>query len=705
MNQLKPTLAAILLLLGFASPVVAEQNRWEDAIRAFEEKDKESPPPKNAVLFVGSSSIVLWDLQRWFPDLPTINRGFGGSQIADSIEFATRIIIPHAPKTVVLYAGDNDIDFGKSPQTVLEDYKRFVRTVRAGLPEARILFIAIKPSIARWNLVDKMRVANALIREETEKDVLLEYVDIDAPMMGEDGKPQADLFLDDGLHLNDEGYRLWTGLLLPYLEKEGENSQRTHEMSDADTDEDFLSGTVLSTMKKASEFMMNRVTNRGGFLMLYSEDLTERWGEIPARESMIWVQDPGTVGVGQAHLKAYQATGDFNFLRYAEQSADAIVTGQHPSGGWHYFIDFDPSGVEEWYEDVASKCWGWEEFYYYCGNCTFDDEVTVGAARFLLDLYLETDNEEFRAPLLKAIDFVLAAQRPNGGWPQRYPPCTDGTKANPDYTQYYTYNDAVIPTNIDFLLEASERLGKEEYRKAAIRGMDFVKASQLPPPQAGWAQQYDEDMQPAAARSCEPKAISLIDTLQCIQNLQKYYKITGDRKYLEGIPKAIDWIAKSALPSDHMDGGKYTHAIFYEPGTNRPLYAHREGTTKKTGRYWVDSNPTDILRGYGYRITLNVDHFRNEYDRVSNLSPEDAYAEYSAAREAAHKTPKVNADEVQLIVDSLDSRGAWVEDLSLPDYQDYMNNPPKHFRGISTRTYIKNMRTLAYFLVGEELAK
>lgn len=460
--------------------------------------------------------------------------------------------------------------------------------------------------------------------------------------------------------------------------------------------------TIRFTMRKASDFIMEEVANQGGFVMLYSEDLSERWGEIPARDSMIWVQDPGTVGVGQAHLKAHQASGDSRFLKYAKVSADAIVSGQHPSGGWHYFIDFDPSGVEQWYKEVATQCWGWEEFYYYCGNCTFDDEVTVGAARFLLDLYEATGSDKYRTSLLKAIQFVLDSQRPNGGWPQRYPPCTGGTKASPDYTQYYTYNDGVIPTNIDFLLEVSERLDDETYLKPAIRGMDFVKNSQLDPPQAAWAQQYNEDMQPAKARSCEPAAISLIDSIHCIQNLQKYYKITGNKAYLEGIPQALDWMERSALPPDHTDGGKYTHAIFCEPGSNKPLYAHREGTTRETGRYWVDSNPKDILRGYGYRITLNIDHFRSEYERVSNLSPEEARAEYLNEKEQPRKTSKATAEEVQAIVDSLDERGAWVEDLAIPDFEDYMNNPPRKFRGISTRTYIDNMQKLSSFVATTE---
>jgi len=454
------------------------------------------------------------------------------------------------------------------------------------------------------------------------------------------------------------------------------------------------SDVVTDAMRKASAFMMKQVSNRGGFLMLYSEDLSEKWGEIPARDSMIWVQDPGTVGVGQALLKAYEVTHDPEFLGYAKKAADALVWGQHPMGGWHYFIDFDPDGVEAWYRDVASKCWGWEEFYYYCGNCTFDDEVTVAATRFLLDLFEATGDDKCGEPLFKALDFFLASQDPNGAWPQRYPPCETGTKAKPDYTQYYTYNDGVISSNISFLLGASERLKAEKYKEAAERGMRFVLESQLPPPQAGWAQQYTPDMKPAAARSCEPAAISLIDTLQNIQHLYDYYRLTGDRVYVRGIPLALDWIEASKLPEDHTEGGKYTHAIFYEPGTNKPLYAHREGRTRETGRYWVDSVPKDILRGYGYQVKIDVGFLRREYERISRLTAEEARTEYEARKEAAKRIPVVAEERVKQLVEGLDERGAWVEEISIPDYHDYMNNPPRTLRGISTRTYIENMRVL-----------
>lgn len=191
--------------------------RWERAIAAMEARDKKHPPPKGEILLCGSSSARGWDVAKWFPDLEVTNRGFGGSQIHESTHFADRIILPHQPRIILLYAGDNDVASGKSPETVCESFKRFVQTIHAALPQCRIMFIAIKPSIKRWHLVGKMRAANALIKAVTETDERLAYVDIDAPMIGPDAKPRKELFAKDGLHLSPKGYELWTQLVLPHL--------------------------------------------------------------------------------------------------------------------------------------------------------------------------------------------------------------------------------------------------------------------------------------------------------------------------------------------------------------------------------------------------------------------------------------------------------------------------------------------------------
>jgi lysophospholipase L1-like esterase len=206
---------------SFGSQCVQAQtaagDKWEKAIAAFEAQDKKDPPPKNALLFVGSSSIRGWDLGESFPDRITINRGFGGSEISDSIRYADRIIIPYQPRVIVVYAGDNDIAKGKDVKTVFNDYQKLTRTIHDRLPKARIVFVAIKPSIKRWGLVEKMRKANRMIREATTKDARLEFVDVDTPMIGDDGLPRQELFKADGLHLNKQGYEVWAKLMRPHL--------------------------------------------------------------------------------------------------------------------------------------------------------------------------------------------------------------------------------------------------------------------------------------------------------------------------------------------------------------------------------------------------------------------------------------------------------------------------------------------------------
>jgi lysophospholipase L1-like esterase len=210
--------AAWFLLLSYAAPLAAAPEAWEEAVRKFEAADRSSPPPKHAVLFVGSSSIRLWDLAASFPGLTAVNRGFGGSEMADSAHFFERLVLPHAPRSIVLYAGDNDCANGKSPEAIAAAYRDFAAKAHGHLPQARLVVIAIKPSPARWPLFGRMHVANELLRAAAAEDPRRAFVDVAAPMLGAQGMPRPELFLADGLHLNAAGYRLWSELLLPQLE-------------------------------------------------------------------------------------------------------------------------------------------------------------------------------------------------------------------------------------------------------------------------------------------------------------------------------------------------------------------------------------------------------------------------------------------------------------------------------------------------------
>lgn len=216
----------LLVLLSVASCISAKEavadpdpNRFAGEIKAFAEWDSKNAVPAEPILFVGSSSARMWRTHESFPDLPVINRGFGGSHISDVIHYAEKVVLPYNPKVIVFYAGDNDMAGGKSAQQVAEDYRKFVALVHAKLPAARIVFVAIKPSGQRWSLWPRMNEANSLIRDLCDQDERLFFADLATPLLGGDGKPRPELFLADQLHLNPQGYEVWTQTLRPVLAK------------------------------------------------------------------------------------------------------------------------------------------------------------------------------------------------------------------------------------------------------------------------------------------------------------------------------------------------------------------------------------------------------------------------------------------------------------------------------------------------------
>jgi lysophospholipase L1-like esterase len=216
-------LAGVLIIAGGlaarAAEPAADPNpaRFAAEIQAFAAWDSKNASPRGAILFVGSSSIRMWRSAESFPDLPVINRGFGGSHISDVNHYVDRVVLKYRPRVVVFYAGDNDIADGKTPQQVLADFERFVATVHQQLPDTRIIYLPIKPSLLRWEKWPQMQEANALVQRLAENDEQLTYVDTATPMLGDDGRPRKELFLDDGLHMNATGYRLWSEILSDQL--------------------------------------------------------------------------------------------------------------------------------------------------------------------------------------------------------------------------------------------------------------------------------------------------------------------------------------------------------------------------------------------------------------------------------------------------------------------------------------------------------
>ena len=208
-------LAALLL----ASPAHSQEAapRFEKEVALFEAADKKTPPPKGQIVFVGSSTMVDWDAAKYFPDQKIVNRALWGSALVDAVRLVDRLILPHQPRTVVLYAGDNDIDGGVTTEEVVVRFERFVRAIHAKLPTTRIVYIGIKPSPARWLTIDRARAANTMIRQFCSRDDRIAYLDVDGVMLGWDEKPRPELYATDGLHLSPQGYELWTMLLKPFL--------------------------------------------------------------------------------------------------------------------------------------------------------------------------------------------------------------------------------------------------------------------------------------------------------------------------------------------------------------------------------------------------------------------------------------------------------------------------------------------------------
>lgn len=203
-----------------AAPRIPEQvsnAEWETDMQRFAAEDARSPPPRGGVVFTGSSSIRLWEtLAQDFPDVPVINRGFGGSELRDSTWYADRTIVPYAPRQIVIYAGDNDLHSGRTPQQLRADFIAFVERVRRDLPKAKIAYISTKPSPSRAQLLPVQREANALVQAEARR-LGVDYIDIFTPMLDAAGQPDEALFVEDRLHMNAAGYAIWQRVISPYV--------------------------------------------------------------------------------------------------------------------------------------------------------------------------------------------------------------------------------------------------------------------------------------------------------------------------------------------------------------------------------------------------------------------------------------------------------------------------------------------------------
>ena len=221
------SVACCVAIVNVAHFVEQQTSRWEHLMQAFEQQDKANFPPKQAILFAGSSSIVFWrSLAEDMAPLTVINRGFGGSQMSELNYYRDRIVIPYEPRAVVVYEGDNDVAAGKLPDEILMQYQHFIENLKEELPKTDIFLIAVKPSIQRKSLWHIMQDVNTGLQQLADQHEHVQYLDIATPMLDEDGEINPNLFVEDNLHMNKKGYAIWAEVIRPVLmEKYGVDEQ------------------------------------------------------------------------------------------------------------------------------------------------------------------------------------------------------------------------------------------------------------------------------------------------------------------------------------------------------------------------------------------------------------------------------------------------------------------------------------------------
>jgi len=499
--------------------------------------------------------------------------------------------------------------------------------------------------------------------------------------------------------------------------------------------QDGLPDQAEAAMLEATRFMVEQVSTNGGYVRAYLPDLSRRWAEVEVWETQIWIEanwgGGGTPGIGQLFLDAYELTGEPYYYQAAMRAAGALAWGQHESGGWNYLVDFaGDRSLKEWYATIGKNAWGFEEHNHYYGNATFDDNVTTGAADFLLRLYLEKLDPAVKVTLDKAIDFIHESQYPLGGWPQRYPLMYDYSKGGKeDYTHFYTFNDDVNYNNVLFLVKAYQSLGEERLLDPIRRGMNFFLVTQQGNPQGGWGKQYTMELEPAHARSYEPAALVTRRSYENGEALMDFYELTGDRKFLARIPDLINWLDSVRLPEEVIRRENRTHPFFVEIGTNRALYYHRRGSGVTDEQYWIDYNSGNAY-SYGLSNRLDMVAFIERFERLQGTTPDQVVTGSPLRIERVDQLPdpyplqerlagsQPSGNEVRRVIEALDDQGRWLttgEWVSDPFRVDAYGNPsntalhadPITARGIrdqsdqlyiSMQTFANNMNLLMRYI-------
>lgn len=469
---------------------------------------------------------------------------------------------------------------------------------------------------------------------------------------------------------------------------------------------------VLAALRKASDFYRNKVSKEGGYHFSYAEDLSYGRSEHADGLNMIENQREGTPIAGMTFLEAWDMTRDRFYLDAARAAANALVKGQHCSGGWDYVTEFDPARRKRHPYRADDNCAAvnrpggvdtWSQPY-----TNLDDNTTQGCLRLLMrvDRALDFKDAAIHEAALYALNKLIEVQYPNGAWPQRFYQPQDMSKfpvkkaSYPDswprqwpgtnYQQHYTFNDNTISDMIDMFFEAARIYNEPRYRAAAQKGGDFILLAQMPGPQPAWAQQYDVDMHPVWARQFEPASVTGGESQGIMKTLMLVYQETGNRKYLEPVPRALEYLKRSVLPPvdrfvearSRIPKGAPVLARFYELKTNRPLYIVKGTRVNVAGR------PAINIDGYqaGYDDQSVITHYavltsgaelapiEREYARLAAADPKtiarpdklhglSPWSDFGSGQPSGRGRRR--AGDAKSVIASMDARGAWLEEGSI----------------------------------------
>lgn len=224
LSPLVRCLIAALLVTGVAHAQEVgkrpDPKRFAKEIEKFVQLDQATPPVKGGILFAGSSSIRLWKTAEAFPDLPVLNRGFGGSVANDLIVYFDKIVTPSEPKVLVLYTGSNDLNGKLTVKEVLADYTQFLGMVHEKLPATKIIVNSVKTSIKRWDQYASVKELNVALESWCQGKDWIRWVESTSQLLNSEGKPRPEIFREDKLHLNDKGYAEWNAIIRPVLQEE-----------------------------------------------------------------------------------------------------------------------------------------------------------------------------------------------------------------------------------------------------------------------------------------------------------------------------------------------------------------------------------------------------------------------------------------------------------------------------------------------------